>query len=165
MSVVSQIEQALALRVDISLVGVSEVKRFPEKQGPWSYLVDFYVAPRRGAYDVETLQMYLQSIIPNIEPCCQSRFEYVGVMLSCGMICYSEVVGTERFIREFSFTDESGVNEALCTHSVKANLLRRVALRMYPSVLIAEDALSGKRVTDLSSADIESYRQRESDAC
>jgi hypothetical protein len=164
MSIVSQIELALALRADIALVGVSKIDCFPSKQGPWSYLANFYIAPRLSLYCVEALQTLLRSIIPNIEPCCQSEFKYVGVMMSCGMMCFSEVVGTEKLIRKFSFTDESGVNEILCTHGVKTNLLRRIALRMYPSVLIAEDARLGKRVADLSSADIESYRQRESDA-
>ncbi len=144
------VQKALRQNPDITIVGVLEGKaELPARDSQWSHTADFYVAPKiGGVYTVTELQALMMSLLPELEPTCQSSFcEFVDKR-RLGILVLDEVIGTEAVRHEITFTDDDdmllfggfgadGKRVIERTEEVQ----RRIWVRLFPNAQIAGAAL------------------------
>lgn len=110
-----------------------------------SHFVDFYIAPKESIYDPKKLQRELKKLIP-IKPTMIDDFSSSETGLRVGVLYFDQegitIVNTTReYIQTFG--PDQIINESSQTE--KRSSLRRVWVRLYPSIEIAKLVLENEQ--------------------
>ena len=70
--------------------------------------VEYHVAPKDGLYEVDKLNKFMKSLIPEIKDKSFSDFKSYSSGLSCGSIYFREKIGEKKII--FTFNDDEVFN-------------------------------------------------------
>lgn len=157
------IRKALEANPKIVIVTVKEKSYLPNyspgRDGKWSHVVDFWVAPKEGLYEYYKLQEFMLDLIPDLAPTSQENFqkrildEDSNWPMGFGSLYFDEKIGEERVIRDSILTlrDEDMLNiEGLVDGAIKIHsdkireCLRRTIVSPFPDERLARDELQGK---------------------
>ena len=144
MEKLAHVHQALQENSEIRIVGVVERRYSPEIQSIWSHTVDFYLAPRTGGvYTVEGLQVMMLALVPSLahDQCDDFRDRYREREIEFGRLYF----------------DEDIENPSLCAGGA-TRLRRRIWVRVFPNIAIAQDALGGVHKYCISKSDLATYQ-------
>lgn len=116
----------------------------------WPHRIDFYIAPQQAIYKAGELNLFLDTLIPDIEPSYKTYFRQEKDALITGILCFDEKIGglrtkQERFIaitdRDIIKKREWADGKFLIGSIEHRDYLRRISIRPYPNAEIIEQIL------------------------
>lgn len=148
MSILERVHTALQENPNITVIGLLEGNFLPNKApGGWIHIRDIFVAPSTPDiyYDIEALQSFMKSLIPEIPPTSMDPFKVLDDGIGFGKLYFDEVIGTEKLHRESTIhasdfkPPEDCINGVLTIDQTQ-ELWRRTIVRVFPSALVATEA-------------------------
>lgn len=163
MSELRVVREALQGNPNIVIVDAPEINYLPGRNGLWSHIVDFYVAPHKGLYTAPELQTLMVSLVPELRPINQDDFYESVHEIGFGRLCFDEVIGTENIRREITLTDKDmfpadDPTRGRWVVERTEDIWRRIWVRLFPNAKIAAAALKGKHELQIFRRELPQYR-------
>lgn len=148
MSMLKEVKGDLYANKGIVIVDIQVASHIPDRDGYWSETVNIIVAPKKGIYEVDKLQLLMEQLVPSVGYTCKDSFRGGGGNISFGKLYFDENIGLEKkyVCREIMLDDEGllaknlhGFIEGKCLIETRENIVlrRRTWVCLYPNVQIA----------------------------
>ncbi len=169
MSKLRKVRDALEGNPEIKIVKVFEKNYLPGNTlywTAWAYTVDFFIAPIEGIFSAEKLQKLMLSLVKEPKETMKDDFEEDKTTLRFGKLYFDEIIGEKKIREETSITDtdiilSSGVETELYETVRKEQLKRRVWVRLFPSIKLAENAaFNQENDFSISKKDLKKFQRK-----
>lgn len=152
MNKLTQIRQALRENPSIKIVKSTEFVELPRSSVNYlpsrmEHIVDFYVAPISGIYDIKSLQALMMSLVPKMEPTDHYDFCNYGDDggMKLGSLWFREIIGNDLSRHEVVLTDEdmfSSVEFVNGRQTIEHNkyIFREINIWLFPDAQIISEA-------------------------
>ena len=143
------VNQALKGNPDIRVYKQWTEVYVPGRYDGWSAFTNIIVVPAVGGlYTAAGLQHCMAGLVPTEIVSSQIEFEAGSVNMLFGRLFIDDIIGTVATVRQFDITDAAirslaSVEDGKLTAKAADDLTGRIAIRLYPDELFAENAMNG----------------------